>query len=108
MFLYAYRAFIAALATHNKSVLKKMTEPRLYNALCQNHAELKKLNCKYFCVEENIKMKLMLIDIQKIHGLYIDRTQNLSEDCYDIDTDESNSDKVVFKRIVNNKDKTLS
>ena len=34
MFLYAYRAFIAAVARHDKDVLSKMTEPRLFNKMC--------------------------------------------------------------------------
>ena len=37
MFLFAYRAFIAALAKHDKEVLKKMVEPKLYKSICENH-----------------------------------------------------------------------
>ena len=41
MFLYAYREFIRALAEHDTTVLKKMTEPKLYKAILDNHKNLK-------------------------------------------------------------------
>ena len=37
MFLIAYRAFIAALASHDEETLKKMVEPKLYKSIHENH-----------------------------------------------------------------------
>ena len=58
MFLYAYRAFIAALAKNDRVTLKKMTEPYLYSILCKNHDALEKHNCQYFSVEGKGKIQM--------------------------------------------------
>ena len=35
-----------------------------------------------------------------IHGLYIERSKNLTQDCYEIDEEKSNEDTLIFKRVV--------
>ena len=52
-------------------------------------------------------MKQQLLNYQKIQGIYIDRRKNLDEDSYDVDWEQSDAQKVVFKRIVTQKEKTL-
>ena len=42
-------------------------------------------------------MKLKLLDLQKIHGLYIERSKNLPQDCYEIDEEKSGGETLVFK-----------
>lgn len=66
MFLYAYREFIRALSIHDMSSLKKMTEPSLFKKISENSKKVKELNCQYFCVQNDIKMKMRLLDMQMI------------------------------------------
>ena len=63
MFLYAYREFIRALSQNDKTVLKKMTEPKLYKAIQDNHKKLTDLNMEYFTVDNKIKLKMQLMDV---------------------------------------------
>ena len=63
MFLYAYREFIRALGTNDKSTLKKMTEPKLFKAIQENQRKLESLNMEYFTVDDKIKLKMQLIDV---------------------------------------------
>ena len=44
-------------------------------------------------------MKMKLLDLQKIHGLYIERSKNLPQDCYEIDADKSSGETLVFKLV---------
>ena len=66
MFLYAYREFIRALGQNDKQVLKKMTEPKLFQELQENHKKLRSLNTRYFIEDSDIKLQMKLLDVQMI------------------------------------------
>ena len=66
MFFYAYREFIRALAENDSKVLKKMTEPSMFQRLEENRRRLDELNTRFFSVQDNIKMKMKLLDMQMI------------------------------------------
>ena len=53
-------------------------------------------------------MKLKLLDLQKIHGLYIERSKNLPQDCYEIDEEKSSGETLVFKKVTKEPSITLS
>ena len=91
MFLYAYRAFIEALGTGDKAGLKKMVEASLYKRLLDNIDTVAeaKYDSSYFKVADKIKLKLKLLDLQIINGVYIDRTRNLDPSFYDIVRDKN-------------------
>jgi hypothetical protein len=48
IFLYAYRAFIDALAISDKATLQKMCEKTLFRRLDSNTQDLTRLNGAYF------------------------------------------------------------
>jgi hypothetical protein len=95
MFLFAYRAFIEALGTGDKDTLKKMTEPSLYKRLLGNVETIgmDKFDSSYFKVADKIKLKMKLLDLQIINGVYIDRTRNLNPNFYEITADAS---KIIY------------
>lgn len=72
IFLYAYRAFIDALANNDKEVLRKMCEKNLCKKLESNFKDIDRQNGRYFMVADNIKMKMKLLDTKIIKGVYID------------------------------------
>ena len=98
MFYYAYREFIRALGENDTKVLKKMTEPKVYNRLQENAKKLRSLNTRYYTVQDNIKMKMKLLDMYMIEGIYIDRRKNKDKEQYAIDDSKSTPDKIVFTR----------
>ena len=53
-------------------------------------------------------MKLRLLDVQLIQGIYIDRSKNLRRELYSIDDQNSTADKVVFVRESNARDSEFS
>ena len=63
MFLFAYRAFIEALATKDTKTLKKMTEKNLYNALVRDQKKFDELDFEYTKVDKKIQMKMRLLDL---------------------------------------------
>lgn len=63
MFFYAYREFVRALGQNDKQVLKKMTEPMLFKAIEENQQMLDKCNMEYYTVDDNIKLKMKLLDM---------------------------------------------
>lgn len=63
MFLYAYREFVRALGEHDTPVLKKMAEPKLFKAIQENHRVLDSHTSRYFCIQDDIKLKMKLLDM---------------------------------------------
>ena len=97
IFLYAYRAFIDALAINDKTTLQKMCERNLYKKLEENYITLERLNAKYFCVTKDIKMKMKLLNTMIVKGVYIDWSKNLPSHYY---TKEQDKVKEIYKRKV--------
>ncbi len=99
--MYAYRAFIDALATHDKQTLQKMCEKTLFRALDKNHTDLTRLHAAYYLVAKDIQMKMKLLDTKIITGpVYIDRSKNMSKEYYEIGEGEKTSTdmKVTYKK----------
>jgi hypothetical protein len=96
MFLYAYRAFIEALANKDTPRLKKMCEKSLYRLIESNYNEMDKLNGKYFQVAKNIKLKMKLLDTKIIKGVSIERSKNLSSHYYSI---KESKDAIEYEKI---------
>jgi hypothetical protein len=85
IFLYAYRAFIDALAKQDAPTLQKMCERSLYRKLDQNFRDIGRLNSEFFLVAQNIQLKMKLLDTRVIQGsVYIDRAKNLSAHYYEV------------------------
>ena len=104
IFMYAYRAFIDALATNDRPTLQKMCERTLFRALDHNHSELSKRHAEYYLVSQGIQMKMKLIDTRVITGgVHIDRSKNLSAHYYDVvegvdDKGKASDMKITYKK----------
>ena len=85
MFFYAYREFVRALGEHDTAVLKKMAEPKLFQVIQENQNVLESLNSHYVCVQDDIKLKMKLLDMQMVQGIYLDRRKNLKREFYSVD-----------------------
>lgn len=97
IFLYAYRAFIDALAQQDKATLKKMCEGTLYQRLMANSEALSKYHSEYYLVAKDIQLKMKLLDTRIITGpVYIERSKNLQKEYYDVT--ENSADKVTYKK----------
>ena len=74
-----------------------MLEPTLFNRLSRNFTQIQKFDCKQFIVLPKKKqMKLRLLDIQIIEGVYIERTKNLPAEHYEFL--QMSKEKQLFKR----------
>lgn len=97
IFLYAYRAFIDAMAQGDKATLKKMCEATLYQRLQANSEALTKYRGEYFLVAKDIQLKMKLLDTRVITGaVFIERSKNLQKDYYEVT--ENSADKVTYKK----------
>ena len=97
LFLYAYRAFIDALANQDKVTLQKMCENTLFHKLNDNFTQMKKQRGEYYQVAKDIQLKMKLLDTKIVTGsVHIDRGKNLSKDYYEVI--EEKVDKVIYKR----------
>jgi hypothetical protein len=95
IFLYAYRAFIDALAKGDKPTLQKMCEKQLYRRLVENQTEVERMGFAYYLVADKIQMKMKLLDTRVISGVYLDRSKNLSAQYYEV---QEEKDKTVYTK----------
>ena len=87
-FLYAYRAFIGAMGDQDMKQLEKMCERKLLLQIRQNFKDIDRHNYRFFSVAENIKLKMKLLDLRLVRGVYINRAKNFSEQYYEEDTEQ--------------------